>query len=57
MILGKPVSTVLDMYPEIQFYDATSKTDVKERANKYFLMYGERDTPPLNELRYLKILE
>ncbi|XP_011407993.2 PREDICTED: prostaglandin E synthase 2-like isoform X1 [Amphimedon queenslandica] len=51
MILGKPVSRVLNMYPEIEFYDATNKTPVKERANKYFLMYGERSTPPLNELR------
>ena len=42
-LLSKPVSVVLEMYPEMKYTNDKGKEQV-ERANKYFIMYGEHAT-------------
>lgn len=44
---------VLDMYPEMKYTNESGK-DFFERANKYFIMYGENatDGKNLDQRRY-----
>jgi microsomal prostaglandin-E synthase 2 len=43
MIQRANVDEVLQMYPEVTYFDGKNR-EVIERANKYFLMYGEIPT-------------
>lgn len=51
-VLKSPVSQSLDMYPEVSFTDDKGHEQA-ERANKYFIMYGETpvDGNMLSQLR------
>lgn len=40
MVRGMSIPTALDLYPEMTVTDSKGKTQT-ERANKYFVMYGE----------------
>ena len=46
MVLGTDVAETIKMYPEVNFLDSKNR-EQSERANKYFIMQGEK---PLNQL-------
>ena len=43
MVTGLSISEALDLYPEMNYTDSKGKEQT-ERANKYFIMYGEAGT-------------
>ena len=43
VLMNKSLSNILDMYP-IMKYDNEKEANLFERANKYFIMYGEDST-------------
>ena len=57
-ITGKDISEVMALYPEMSYTDAKGKTQL-ERANKYFIMFGEAGETggaSIGESRYDRVL-
>ena len=53
LLVNDSLSSVLDMYPVMK-YDNEKESNQFERANKYFIMYGEHSTDgrDVNQRRY-----
>ncbi len=54
LLMDESVTAVLDMYPEMKYTNEKGK-DTFERANKYFIMYGEdaTDGKDVGQRRYI----